>query len=494
MAKRSAWAAQKQAEIRAIAAAHSGTLLSKMGRVAFETLHQGVDKAPVEALNLLIISNASFLVKSTMEAMTNPDYGGSEEYRRTHTPAELKVLLREGAPTLGMAAKTHLADVAARHVLESEARDATARLEERVKAYLRDRKIPITTLEDKMDLMTAMRNHLRSKRSPGAELANGADMLTIERLYLKERKMSRQFKLEEATEINQYYKRICNGSRFTANQRKTIRKFVERELPGIHNRMNSVLKGLRDGAADISELSRQQAEIGRDFVQSARCQFLKQFRPSARVLTRSARPSPTVATKLGSHEERKGSYVPREKTPNQRKQEIKKLGAASRATGRPFDASAYCLSEIEKENQQSAAILRRMLREGQINSNAITGLFGSGSLATRIFVCASQLPAFEETFGKGQFNVLAKGIAYMGPEGKIITRAKRAFQSPLAEKIFNFLDQKGFLETGHSGGDVVYLARTMSLNSHGLLASTEEQLKLFKEQGSPSYKPTPPTR
>jgi len=157
MAKRSAWARQSASQIREIVSAHSGTLLTKTGRVAFDAIHQGIDEVPTATLDLLITSNATFLAKPTMEMMTTVEYGGSEEFRKTHTIEGLKKLLREGTAKLGLDLKRHLANVAARHVLEIEAKDATARLEQRVKDYLRARQIPITTIEDKMDLLNAIR-------------------------------------------------------------------------------------------------------------------------------------------------------------------------------------------------------------------------------------------------------------------------------------------------------------------------------------------------
>jgi hypothetical protein len=277
--------------------------------------------------------------------------------------------------------------------------------------------------------------------------------------------------LDEATEINVYYKKICKGSNFTQNQKDMIKRFVKKELFNLTRRKAAIFRQIFQGNASFTGISEAHAKIEKEFIESNRLLFVKQFKPPQKVIVKPKPNGQAAATKMGTHEERKASYTPTEKTAKQRTRDLDSLKTASKAAGIMFDTQAYCLSEIEKENPASGAVIRDMVQKGLLNSGALSGLFASGSLTIKTFIHASQTPRFSELFGDEYLSVLAKGLSFIGPKGRPITRAKRAFQSSQSEQIFDFLRQAGFLETHHGGGKVVYLSRRENGNGHHLRTS-----------------------
>jgi hypothetical protein len=472
MAKRSAWAAQGESEVRRIAAAHSGSLLSNRGKYAFDVIHnKGIDALPVDALNDMVASNAAYLVEPMIELIRESTDPRAKETIRQHGKSGIKKMLRETTQIVPIAIKQHLCDIAARHVLENESKLVLDKLENRVISYLKERGLEIKGTEDKIDVVTAIRAHL-FELDGAKSLAKGVNIRAIERLYLEIRKSTRTFRLEEATEINVYYKRICKGASFTKNQKDMIKRFVKKEIVNLNKKKASIFGLLLQGKVAFHEISDQHSKIETEFIESNRAQFLKQFKLLPKVATVTQKPNgQSTSTKLGTREERKSSHIAREKTPKQRTRDLDTLKTASKDSGVLFDAKAYCLSEIERENAQSGAVIRDMVNKGLINTGALSGLFASGSLTIKTFIHASQTPKFSELFGHVQLNVLAKGLSFIGPKGRPITRAKRAFQSTQSEQIFEFLKHNGFLETHHGGYKIVYLSRRENGNGHHLRTS-----------------------
>ena len=163
---------------------------------------------------------------------------------------------------------------------------------------------------------------------------------------------------------------------------------------------------------------------------------------------------------MGTRAERMTAYVPREKAPKTKKRELKEMELSAKFAGKPFDAVAYSLSEISKENPSTAEFIRELVKRNILEKDNVTKLFISGSLTQKLFQKAANDEDFKKMFGAKQVNLLARGLAYIGPLGRQTEGARRAFQGRKGKELFGFLEKKGYIDTSHGKGNTVtYLAR-----------------------------------
>jgi len=168
----------------------------------------------------------------------------------------------------------------------------------------------------------------------------------------------------------------------------------------------------------------------------------------------------TARTASSTRAERIAAYQPREReTKPTRGAELRSKQREALTKRKNFNTIDHCLTEISKESTQTGNALRRLVAENQLQQNGLVGLFSSGSLTQKVFLRTLQDTDFQKRFGAGQVNILARGLSFIGPRGKEIPKAKKAFQSKQGEAIFKFLERNNLLETQHVGGQVVYLQR-----------------------------------
>lgn len=437
--KRAPWAAQSKEERRKIISAHSGQIFPKSTLLALEMRAKGVENLPKERKIEMIKENMPAIAReiARVEKLEPRDV----QRRMAHRLPEMDEKTINGAAQIWMIKK-----------IEDEKRDFSDRLKKTVKSYFKARKIPLVD----RDFISALNYYMRDKNFD--QLARGIDLKEIEKTYIEFRKTSRWYKINDAEITNSYMGRITKGESFTPNQKKAIKRWLKKELLQ-HSGMRRAIFAMHIG--NFAEAVRKAKELDKAFIESAREKFSKDFQQTLKKRETQTKNQIQAPSKIGTREERLATYTPRKKEDGSqtRATELKRSAEYSRQAGRPFNTSEYCLTEISKENEQAGTSIRKLYTNGMVNTGTLVGLFTSGSLTQRIFLNVVEKTDFIRRFGQSQINALAKGLSFIGPQGKIITRAKRALQSPRREEIFSFLDRNGFLETGHGGGNVVYLKR-----------------------------------
>jgi hypothetical protein len=454
-----------------LAAEHSGPLLTRKGQIALNIFRNGTGAVQEDALHEIVASNASYLITPMITMLRESGNPRAPQAIETHGVTGLKRLLKEKTSLIGSTAIAQLAQLAATHVLQEEKKLLDERLEGRVMSYFKQRGITIKGTNDKIDLASAIRAHLRELEGD-LNLSERLDVRAIERHYIIQRKASRTSKLDEATQVNVYHKRICQGANFTHNQKAMIKRFVRNELFGLNKRKLAVLGEMLEKKIGFLDISVRHSEIENDFIDSNRAHFLQQFKPAEKVFVKPKPTGHVAPTKLGTHETRVANHIARERTSKQKTRDLNTFKAASKESGVVFDPQAYCLSEIEKENPKSGKTIRDMVEKGLLKSGVLSSLFVSGSETIKTFINIAQNPKFSQLFGDSYISVLAKVVSFIGPGGKPINRTKKAFQSPQSKQVYEFLDRNGFLKIHYGGRPVVSVSTTNGTATAGVSIRT----------------------
>jgi hypothetical protein len=448
MAKRSAWATQPKAEVRRLVREYSSSPLSEKAKEALKMREVGLEYIPDEQRRKLITANASFLTSDIGHMIE--EFPEVAKDRTVPEKSAIKGLLRdmEKLKTLKTETQISFAKSALKHIFAQEAKELPERMRRRVRRYLKERGIPVEDGE----LIFIVNMHL-AKTKP-KEMVDQINITQIEHDYLYGAKVTRASRYDRAEQINKCLRDVCRGVYFTPQQKRTIKRWLYKQYPElVKSRIAAFKVYLDDPSKGLPNI----AEIEKRFIEATRDDFSRQFATTQIITTvRRQATTTTTPTKLGNHKERIANYTPREKTPRERSDDLATLKKTAREMGKPFDTAEYCLSKIGAENAKAQEQLRTLLEKGQINKNALTSLFTSGSLTQKIFLLTANSPEFKNQFGEEKLNVLAKGLSYIGSQGKQIIRAKLTFQST---DLFRFLEIHKLIETNHGGGDVVYLAR-----------------------------------
>lgn len=437
--KRSApWAAQGREEQRRIVRQHSQQFFPESTLLALEMRAKGVESLPREKKIEIIKANL-------------PAIAGEIARLRKLRPQYVQRTMASRLPqaddqTIDLAAKIWMM-----RKIEDEKRDAFGRVEKIVRSYFKARRIPI----DSGDFIAAINYYMRDENLD--KLAHGIYLKEIEKTYIEFRKISRWSNAQDAEIINRYLRRITAGLKFTGNQKKHIKRWLKKEIPR-HSTRRKALFALHG----FNEAARRAQEMDKTFISQARENFSKQFAPTKKKTETGHENLGAAPSKIGTREQRLVEYAPRQREDdaNTRESELKRTEEYSKQANMPFKPVDYCITEITKENEPAGTTIKKLYTEGKLNSSSIVSLFTSGSLTQRTFLGIIEKTGFIQRFGAHQINPLARGLSFIGPKGKLITRAKRALQTPRREEIFNFLERNGYLETHHGGGNVVYLKRT----------------------------------
>ncbi|AJF59572.1 MAG: hypothetical protein QT03_C0001G0061 [archaeon GW2011_AR10] len=342
-------------------------------------------------------------------------------------------------------------------ILKAERRKAFSSTLSTIENYLQKRGIPVDRETVKIAFELAGKPTLEELSETGIDLRN------IEREYLEIRRGDRFVFQEKNKDINRIFFRAFGHERLTPAQRRRAKNWIINNFEKFEKRRRELYKELTVDRPqqDLANLSEAVDKAETEFIQTAQQKFIQTFKPTKKVQVAVA--ITEKPAKVGTRAERMAAYVPREKTVEQRKQEIRQREEIAKETKRGFNVAEYCLEEISKENNQTGKTLREMMQKRLLNRDSLVSLFTSGSLTQRVFLAAVQEKGFAQQFGPRSINVLARGLAFIGPQGRKVERAKRAFQSAQAEQMFQFLEKHDLLDTGHSRGKGkgwnVYLVR-----------------------------------
>lgn len=336
-------------------------------------------------------------------------------------------------------------------------------IDRNTKKYFEARGLPLKTEIERDALGIAVDKFVRTHKL--RDFSRGVDLAGIERDFLQIRRGLKFTDQETAEEQNRLLKDIFKGERLTPNQRRAAKRWLKQNYKQFRERRKQVIRDILThyggkfppGSSD--EIRQKFAEIQLELGVRARKELLKSFKqaitkraPQARVIREP------VSKKPGTRRERIAAYQPAIREKAERSRDLAIGESVTRLVGGTFDPVSDVLRRIEEESPPTASKLRELMDQRLLEGNLVKSLFINGSLAQKVFLTAIADPNFSR-FGPKAINLAAKGITFIGPGGKPIGRARRAFQGEIGKKLFDFLETKGLIETGHGGGTVVYLAR-----------------------------------
>jgi len=279
--------------------------------------------------------------------------------------------------------------------------------------------------------------------------------IEFEKAYVGGLKVVRGLELGLGRSINKVIEKAFKGKKLTPMQKKAVVRWMNGHLNEFEQVKATILRVSTD-ANSYKKLMDEAEEIifKKIYADLAPSFFAKQR--EARVPLESR-----VQKKLGDRVKRMMQYSRSERIADAaRRDSFERVEEYAKKVNKSFNPVDYCLTELTKENHSAGAQFRQLVNSKLLNSMSLRGLFSKGSLTQKIFLKALQEHKFTSDFGEQNINALARGLAYIGPTGKKIGHAIRAFQSPQATRIFEFLEKNGLIETSHGGGNVVYLKRT----------------------------------
>jgi hypothetical protein len=312
--------------------------------------------------------------------------------------------------------------------------------------YLQSRNIPV----DKKVLADVIPIFFLT--NPKSVVGGKINFAEFERTYIPKNKEARAEKITVAQKANKLINAEFRGVRLTKRQRVVMRKWLAERITSRLKRHFEDYSASRINKNQLIDLS---IKVFVDAQNDLRVQF-KSFLPREKTVVNPAQP--TQAKKLGERNGRIAAYEAEERQDHIRSRELNAARDVAEVHHTPFNPAKHCLVELKKENETAGKKFEQLLSSGAINQDSLTRLFISGSLSRRVFLAALEDTSFEKEFGLKEANSLAKGIAFMGSRGKLISSAKRAFQSRNADKLFKFLEGASLIEI-HSGGKVAYLRR-----------------------------------
>lgn len=334
-------------------------------------------------------------------------------------------------------------------VAVKKTKPAVKKIEEKAKDYLKARRIPFN-----IEILDRSLSYIFGK-SKLSWAVDGFDFRGFEREYLDELKKRRAADQFLRTRYNFFIGTAFPDVRLTVKQRTTVKKWLERNSEKMFVRPIVELEGTH---RTESEKTKAYYEVEKEFVEALRTHFLPQFVKPGLVVT-VRKPTVSEPRKLGTRKERTSAYQKTQtETVSTRKRKLTSAQIHAQTSNKRFNVVEHCLSEISHANVETGDFLRNLVRTASLNENGLVSLYTSGNLNQRVFREILSQTNFERQFGGRNINVLARGIAHVGPQGRKVDHVKRAFQSPRAEEIFNFLVRNKFLDTAH-GKNMVYLTR-----------------------------------
>jgi hypothetical protein len=314
------------------------------------------------------------------------------------------------------------------------------------------------------------------RQLPEGKVFSEFPLKLFERKYILISRFARGMEQEMNEQKNKALKeiKILIRKPLTENQRKLIIKTLTQIEMDFKKEIEKNLTELKSGGLTNEEEEEKMYEISKTFekmrqqTQEKINYFMQQFTPNKPIPKKILTPTPRLnqPTKLGTHEERKAIYEATNRqdvdaNPNQT--EINKTNAQrlqpTAPPLRPLGPAPALLPEAETLRPVDISARDRIVKMKQreiISENTTNSLLTAGKNAWKVYFEIHDLQAFKSKFGrdKGAPERLARIIAMIGPQGKIISQV-RAVDS----KMFDFLISKGFLIKHHDRGVAVYLKR-----------------------------------
>ena len=322
-----------------------------------------------------------------------------------------------------------MVDITVRHILQEESKALARNAESHILKYFVERQIPVKTHTQKEAFNAALSDYFQTHK---VGLEQPIDLRAIEKIYLMFRHdliMLDQFKAEQ---VNALFRKIFGKEKLTPNQKKAALKLVRVADKLYDAKKDTIIQEMKPLRSQMSQLDYLQELTGRDakaleqIVEDVKKQAQSTFQQVGGVKA-PAKKSGDVR-KLGTRAERMAAYIPGEKLTSVKRREFREQQIKERQSEGFFDSIKYALSEIEKENQSAATTMRELLSKRVLSRQSIAGLYKAGSLTQKVFLYTINNPGFSHEFRGKSIDLLARGLSFIGPTGKLTVRARRAFQ------------------------------------------------------------------
>ncbi len=339
-------------------------------------------------------------------------------------------------------------------VVHSSAEVLVSTLEKHFTKYLKERGLPLNKKLLDMALADFIQIHstsvLATSRVPAAD---------FDRVYINLLKTERGVRMWQNSARNFFAELTFKGVKLTPNQKRTAKKWIERNMP----KYNELVKNAVASSPTIG--AREQTMIIASVMEKMKADLFFELGRSfgvikpVRVPTSTAQPqSASAPSKALTRGERLASYEQKEKVAKEhRSKAVSNQARAARITGAKFNPVLSALVEIANENPLVSSRFRQMLDSRTLSNDSVVKLANSGSLSQRIFFTALDNGLLSKAVNATP-DRLARVLSFIGPGGKKIVEVKKFCARNNSSAIYEFLE-KGLLETHHGGGTKVYLAR-----------------------------------
>jgi hypothetical protein len=355
-------------------------------------------------------------------------------------------------------------------IRRAEAAGLQRKIQTHLLAYFKSRKIPVRTQTERDALGVTVDSLMIGKKI--TNFTRPLNLAWIEQYYLRCKRGFRSIDQEEAVDRNSLFREIFGRERLTPNQRREAKRWMLTNYPELKREKDKVRKDLFGGLTGIPDaklfrkLFENYDKLEEAFKQRAKEDMIKMFKTEKENHAGKPVVKQAWAIKTGNRAERMAAYTLREKTSTEKRRGLLKEKLKALVESKPFDPVTHILKEIGLENRPTADFLERLIEKKLLKEDNLVKLFIKGSLTQRTFQRVVENEEFRTMFGTKHINALATGLTYIGPVGKLTERVKKAFQGEKGRKLFEFLERKGFIDTGHGKGKTVtYLARFDSLES-----------------------------
>lgn len=459
MARRSPWAKQERKQVRKIRKEHLNVPVKKGHRDPMEFISRE---------NTTNKQKIDFLLNHTNETVSV----FREEGRRLGLP----FIKNMSSQDLRHATESLISDRALASYFVSEVGlkllERSSKAQEKVftkqyKRFLEQRKLPF---ERKVFDVT-LREFL-SEQEPRNWVSGRFSVADFERLYISNFKEFRMFQITKNTHNNIVISEAFKGIRLTGNQKRTARRWLDRNFSKYKDLLQLKLKKMgelkvRNGVEGYLVSEKDMQKISAEVFSKMAADLREQFsefakKPIAKKKTSQITKTSSSAKKPGTRDERIASYNKRTKEEmesSKRKKEITVAQATSGLSGKKFDATSHCLSVLKKDDPKIERQFSTLLKNKELSPGIFVKIFTSGNLTQRRFLQVANSKTFREQFGIKGVNAAGNFLSAIGPKVIKIEAVVNSVRSKDASAIFKFLEKKGILDTNHRNGKFVMLMR-----------------------------------
>ncbi len=458
MPRRSPWAAQPKAKQRQIRREMTRIPLGK-DEPLIRFLFKGSGSLSREEKTKIIKQNAARLAQLT-----------SKKTGKNRTLWEQ--IFRTGATNATGAEINNMIAWMIKQRAQTEGKKMAQLLASQIEKYFQARQIPIKGKSDQAVFNHTINEYVSSHPQGYVDLTEPLDLRRLERSYIETRKQERNKAINWAALVNGHIRIVQRIYRLTPNQQKYLKKWFEKHKAKILDQLDAITaKYYPESSAKSKKQARTNEELHKELtefltfwategVNVAEQQFFPQTKHAA-----PNKQTTAPASKLGTRIQRKAEYLAKvneeEAGRQNRQMELATREQATRISGGRFNQTEFILSQLARQNPAGAQFFNGLVTRRRLSAQTLGQLYVSGTLTQRIFQHAIERTPFVSEFGEQEIESLGRGLAAIGAHGRQIQIAWRYFRSPAGRKIYEFLEKNDLLETHHTGGDVVYLRRSL---------------------------------